>query len=89
MPCGQGSKLVWGGLVTGVDVVISTARYQTALDHAVGDLTVTATAGTSCSRKISFCPSIRPMRSGRPWGALWLRQMRVPGDSGMAACGTC
>ena len=49
LPCGQGSKLSWGGLVhADVDsplVVISTARLNRLIDHAVGDLTVTLEAG--------------------------------------------
>ncbi|MDJ0616804.1 MAG: FAD-binding oxidoreductase [Calothrix sp. MO_192.B10] len=43
--CGRGSKLHWGGLAQGVDVVISTARLNQIIDHAVGDLTVTVEAG--------------------------------------------
>jgi glycolate oxidase FAD binding subunit len=42
---GQGSKLDWGGLVQQPDVVVSTARLNRLVDHAVGDLTVTAEAG--------------------------------------------
>jgi glycolate oxidase FAD binding subunit len=42
---GSGSKLHWGGLAEGVEVVISTARLSRLVDHAVGDLTVTAEAG--------------------------------------------
>lgn len=45
LPCGQGSKLTWGGLLAGADVVISTARLNRVVDHAVGDLTITAEAG--------------------------------------------
>jgi glycolate oxidase FAD binding subunit len=44
LPCGSGSKLHWGGL-TEVDLIISTARMNQLIDHAVGDLTVTAEAG--------------------------------------------
>jgi len=43
--CGSGSKLGWGGLAAGVQLVISTARLQRLIEHAVGDLTVTAEAG--------------------------------------------
>lgn len=42
--CGSGSKLSWGGL-TQADIVVSTARLNRLIDHAVGDLTVTAEAG--------------------------------------------
>lgn len=43
--CGSGSKLHWGGLATGIKVVVSTARLNRLIEHAVGDLTVTAEAG--------------------------------------------
>jgi glycolate oxidase FAD binding subunit len=43
--CGSGSKLHWGGLVEGIRLIISTARINRLIDHAVGDLTVTAEAG--------------------------------------------
>ena len=45
LPCGMGSKLDWGGLAAGADLVVSTARLNRLVDHAVGDLTVTAEAG--------------------------------------------
>jgi glycolate oxidase FAD binding subunit len=45
LPCGQGSKLSWGGLVAGVDVVISTERLNRLVDHAAGDMTATVEAG--------------------------------------------
>lgn len=46
LPCGSSSKLNWGGLATGVELVVSTARLNQIVQHAVGDLTVTAAAGT-------------------------------------------
>lgn len=45
LPFGSGSKLHWGGLALGVQVGISTARLNQLIDHAAGDLTVTAQAG--------------------------------------------
>lgn len=45
LPCGGGSKLHWGGLAQGVDLVISTQRLNRLIDHAIGDLTVTVEAG--------------------------------------------
>ena len=45
LPCGQGSKLSWGSLVSGVDLVVSTQRLTQVIEHAVGDLTVTVEAG--------------------------------------------
>ena len=46
LPSGSGSKLAWGGLVAGVDLLISTARLNRIIEHAIGDLTVTVEAGT-------------------------------------------
>ena len=45
LPCGLGSKLHWGGVVSGVEIVVSTARLTQLVEHAVGDLTFTAEAG--------------------------------------------
>ncbi|MEH2196851.1 FAD-binding oxidoreductase [Nostoc sp.] len=49
LPCGNGSKLNWGGLAKGVDVVVSTERINQLIEHAVGDLTVTVEAGMKFS----------------------------------------
>ncbi|MBD0387482.1 MAG: FAD-binding oxidoreductase [Nostoc sp. C3-bin3] len=45
LPCGSGSKLSWGGLAKGIDVVVSTERINQLIEHAVGDLTVTVEPG--------------------------------------------
>jgi glycolate oxidase FAD binding subunit len=54
LPTGSGSKLDWGGLVkldpanppgAGAIAAVSTARLNRLVEHAVGDLTVTAEAG--------------------------------------------
>ena len=45
LPCGNGSKLHWGGLGKDIDVVISTSRLTQIIEHAVGDLTITVEAG--------------------------------------------
>lgn len=45
LPMGQGSKLSWGGLADQVDLVISTARLNRVVEHAVGDYTVTVEPG--------------------------------------------
>lgn len=45
LPWGSGTKLAWGGLTKGVEVAVSTARLNQLIDHAAGDLTVTAEAG--------------------------------------------
>ncbi len=49
LPCGNGSKLSWGGLAKGVDIVVSTERINQLIEHAVGDLTVTVEAGMKFS----------------------------------------
>jgi glycolate oxidase FAD binding subunit len=45
LPCGRASKLSWGGLVRGANVVISTSGCDRLIEHCVGDLTATAEAG--------------------------------------------
>ncbi len=45
IPCGSGSKLSWGGVGSGVDLIVSTAHLNQVIDHAVGDMTLTAQAG--------------------------------------------
>ena len=45
LPMGQGSKLGWGGLAAGIDLVVSTARLNRVVEHAVGDFTVTVEPG--------------------------------------------
>ena len=45
IPCGNGSKLDWGGLTNNVNLVVSAQKCDRVIDHAVGDLTVTVEAG--------------------------------------------
>ncbi len=45
LPCGNGSKLEWGGLTDNIQLVVSTQKCDLIIDHAVGDLTVTVEAG--------------------------------------------
>ena len=49
LPMGQGSKLTWGGLAEGLDVVVSTARLNRIVEHSVGDFTVTVQPGLRVS----------------------------------------
>ncbi|MBN3959561.1 FAD-binding oxidoreductase [Nostoc sp. NMS8] len=49
LPCGSGSKLNWGSLAKGIDVVVSAERINQLIEHAVGDLTVTVEAGMKFS----------------------------------------
>lgn len=50
LPCGNGTKLSWGGLISATDMLISTHRLDRLIDHAAGDLTVTVEAGMKLSR---------------------------------------
>ena len=45
VPCGAGSKLDWGGIVSNAKLAVSTERLNRLIDHAIGDLTVTVEAG--------------------------------------------
>jgi glycolate oxidase FAD binding subunit len=45
LPAGSGSKLDWGGLAKGAELLISTQRLNRLIDHAAGDMTVTLEAG--------------------------------------------
>ncbi len=45
LPCGNGSKLDWGGLTDNIQLVVSTQKCDRIIDYAVGDLTVTVEAG--------------------------------------------
>jgi glycolate oxidase FAD binding subunit len=45
LPAGCGSKLGWGSLPSDADLLVSTARLDRLIEHAAGDLTVTAEAG--------------------------------------------
>ncbi|BAZ28568.1 FAD linked oxidase domain-containing protein [Cylindrospermum sp. NIES-4074] len=48
--CGSGSKISWGGLAKGVDIVVSCTYINQLIEHAVGDLTVTVEAGMKFSQ---------------------------------------
>ncbi|MDJ0599354.1 MAG: FAD-binding oxidoreductase [Crocosphaera sp.] len=45
LPCGNGSKLSWGGVVSDANLIISTQKLNQVIDHAVSDLTITVEAG--------------------------------------------
>jgi glycolate oxidase FAD binding subunit len=45
VPRGSGTKLTWGALPTRFDVLLSTTRLVTGLEHNAGDLTATIPAG--------------------------------------------
>lgn len=45
IPCGNGSKLAWGGVASRADWLVSTKKLNGILEHAVNDLTITVEAG--------------------------------------------
>ena len=47
VPTGHGTKLDWGDLPAGIDVVLSTANLNAVCDHRHGDLTATVEAGAT------------------------------------------
>jgi glycolate oxidase FAD binding subunit len=49
LPCGNATKLSWGALIQGVDLIVSTTRLNRLIEHASGDMTVTAEAGMKLS----------------------------------------
>ena len=71
LPCGHASKLHWGGIVEPVTLVVSTERLNRLIEHAEGDLTVTAEAGilfaelrSTVGKAGQFC-AIDPVLSDR------------------------
>lgn len=44
---GGGTKLGWGGVTGSIDILVSTARLTTVVEHRVGDLTATVAAGVT------------------------------------------
>ncbi|OKH16972.1 FAD-binding oxidoreductase [[Limnothrix rosea] IAM M-220] len=47
IPCGNGTKLAWGGVTTAVDWLVSTQKLNRIIDHAINDLTITVEAGVT------------------------------------------
>ncbi len=47
LPCGNGSKLDWGGLTDNIHLIVSTQKCDRIIEHAVGDLTVTVEGGVT------------------------------------------
>lgn len=84
LPCGRASKLHWGGVIDSVTLVVSTEKLDRLIEHAEGDLTVTAEAGISFAELQSivrkagqFC-AIDPIVSDRAT----LGGVIATGDSG-------
>ncbi len=59
LPFGSGSKLAWGGLSRPVQLGVSTARLNRLVEHAAGDLTITAEAGATVA---SLLPQLQQHR---------------------------
>ncbi len=71
VPAGSGSRLDWGGLLSRPAIALSVRRLNHLIDHAAGDLTVTAEAGMTLAelqqhlaRENQFLP-IDPLYAGR------------------------
>ncbi|AFY40424.1 FAD linked oxidase domain protein [[Leptolyngbya] sp. PCC 7376] len=47
IPCGNGTKLAWGGVAKQIDWLVSTQKLNRIVDHAVDDLTITVEAGVT------------------------------------------
>ena len=54
LPCGNGTKIDWGGLVHNPQLLVSTAKLNQIVEHAVGDLTVTVEAGVTLQQLQNF-----------------------------------
>ncbi|WP_024546497.1 FAD-binding oxidoreductase [Picosynechococcus sp. NKBG15041c] len=63
IPCGNGSKLAWGGLTAEVDWLVSTQQLNGIVDHAVDDLTITVEAGLTFQELQNY---LRPYRQFLP-----------------------
>lgn len=50
VPCGAGTKLSWGNPAARAELAVSTSQLTALIDHAVGDLTITAEAGMSLAQ---------------------------------------
>lgn len=50
VPCGNHSKVTWAGLPSDFDFYLSTRHLNQIIDHAVGDLTLTAQAGVTLTQ---------------------------------------
>ena len=69
LPCGSGSKLGWGGLANKIDLVVSTERLNSIIEHAVGDLTVTVEAGVKLADLqaiLAKCGQFLPIEAAYP-----------------------
>ncbi len=67
VPCGFGSKLDWGGLVAGAEVLLSTRCLTLPPIHSAGDLTVTVSAGMDYAQLQEFLAPARQFWAVDPW----------------------
>ncbi len=76
LPCGNQSKLTWGGLGKAVDLVVSSGGLDRIVDHAVADLTITVEAGVKLRDLQGI---LQPHRQFLPLDPLYHDQATVGG----------
>jgi len=76
LPCGNGSKLAWGGLGKPVGMVVSSRKLDRIIDHAVADLTVTVEAGVKLQ---ALQDLLKPHQQFLPLDPLYSDQATVGG----------
>lgn len=85
LPFGHGSKLHWGGLAEDITLAVSTQRINRVIEHAIGDLTVTAEAGLSFAQlqqmlnNVGQFLAIDPSYCGSSEGELGMNQATLGG----------
>ncbi len=85
IPCGNGTKLTWGGLTPGVDWLVSTQRLQAIADHAVNDLTITVQAGMTLAALQAY---LKPHHQFLPIDAAFPEQATLGGIVATANAGS-
>ncbi|MGF1515283.1 MAG: FAD-binding oxidoreductase [Elainellaceae cyanobacterium] len=84
LPFGSGSKLAWGGLTQPVQLGVSTARLNRVIEHAIGDLTLTAEAGTALS---TLVPQLQAQRQCLGFNPAYPQQATLGGAVATADTG--
>lgn len=88
IPCGQGTKLSWLGIVKKSDWIISLRNIKRMVDYAIEDLTVTAEAGMKLSELQSILSQhnqFLPIDPSYPQNAT-LGGIVATGDTGSLRC---
>ncbi len=76
IPCGNQSKLAWGGLAKPVQLLVSSSRLNKIVDHAAADLTVTVEAGVKLKDLQAI---LQPHQQFLPLNPLYHEQATVGG----------